>query len=119
DDMYIAIILIDSDTGSVINAFQKSINDSLSTSDLELASAVSIYPNPATDKFNIAFDASNANYAITVTDMLGRTVLAQQHKNLSGNNTIEISTNQFSAGQYIVTIATGNASYSKRLVISK
>ncbi|NQX86351.1 MAG: Omp28-related outer membrane protein [Flavobacteriaceae bacterium] len=118
DDMYIAIILINSDTGVVINAFQKSINESLSTSDLELASAVSIYPNPATDKFNIAFDASNANYAITITDMLGRTVLAQQHNNLSGNNTIEISTNQFSAGQYIVTIATSNTSYSKRLIIN-
>ena len=118
DNLYMILVLIDNTDGTIVNATQKSINDSLSTSDLELASAISIYPNPTTDKFNIAFDATNANYAITVTDMLGRTVLTQQYNNLSGNNTIEISTEKFSAGQYIVTIATSNASYSKRLIIN-
>ncbi|NQX86353.1 MAG: Omp28-related outer membrane protein [Flavobacteriaceae bacterium] len=119
NNMYIALVLIDSNTGAVINATQKSINNALSTSDLELVSNVTIYPNPATDKFNIGFDTSSAkNFTITVTDMLGRTVLSQQHKNLDGNNTIAISTHQFNAGQYIVTIATPKTSYSKRLIVN-
>lgn len=119
DNMYIVVVLIDNATGGIVNSYQKSVNESLSTNDFTLASAVKIYPNPANDKFNISFEASNENYNINVTDMLGRTVLTQNHKGLSGNQNIEISTNQFSAGQYIVTISTGNASYSKRLVVNK
>lgn len=119
DNMYIVVVLIDNSNGSIVNSFQKSVNESLSTTDFELASAVKIYPNPANDRFNVSFEASNANYDITVTDMLGRTVLSENYKNLSGNQNIEISTDQFSTGQYIVTIATGNASYSKHLVVNK
>jgi hypothetical protein len=119
DNMYIVVVLIDGVDGSIVNAMQRSVNDALSTNNFELASAVKIYPNPANDRFNISFEASNANYNITVTDMLGRTVLTENHKDLSGNQNIEISTDQFSTGQYIVTIATGNASYSKRLVVNK
>jgi hypothetical protein len=119
DNMYIVVVLIDGVDGSIVNAMQRSVNDALSTNNFELASAVKIYPNPANDRFNVSFEASNANYNITVTDMLGRTVLTENHKDLSGNQNIEISTDQFSTGQYIVTIATGNASYSKRLVVNK
>jgi hypothetical protein len=119
DNMYIVVVLIDGVDGSIVNAMQRSVNDALSTNNFELASAVKIHPNPANDRFNVSFEASNANYNITVTDMLGRTVLTENHKDLSGNQNIEISTDQFSTGQYIVTIATGNASYSKRLVVNK
>ncbi|NQX86354.1 MAG: Omp28-related outer membrane protein [Flavobacteriaceae bacterium] len=119
DNMYIALVLIDSRDRSILNATQKSINSSLSTLDSKLASEVKIYPNPASDTFQIALKASNENYNITVTDMLGRTVLTKKHSPLSNAKTIAVSTHQLNAGQYIVTIATPTASYSKRLVINK
>lgn len=119
DNMYIVVVLIDNASGAIVNSFQRSVNDALSVDDFTFSSPIKIYPNPANDRFNISFEASNTNYSITVTDMLGRTVLTEDYKELSGNQNIEISTNQFSTGQYIVSISTGNASYSKRLVVNK
>lgn len=118
DEMYAVVVLIDNATGGIVNSYQRSINDALSVEDLAFATPIKIYPNPANDRFNIAFDAIDSDYKVSITDMLGRTVLEQSYNNLSGTQNLEISTNQLTTGQYIVSISTGNASYSKRLVIN-
>lgn len=72
---------------------------------------VSIYPNPANDVLNVAFDTEE-DYTVSILDLAGR-VLATQ----DGSNNVTFSVADFAAGSYIVKISTENGSYTENVVI--
>ncbi len=62
---------------------------------------VSIYPNPASDVITISTTENTQDYTVTVADVTGKIVAAQ---NLQGNNTT-IGVSEFANGTYIYRIA--------------
>ena len=118
-NLHIVVVLIDSTDGSIVGASQRSVAQALSVEDVSGIDSIKLYPNPATDKLNIAFNAGNGDYNISVTDMLGRTVINNNYKGLFGAQNIELPVSQLNAGHYIMNINDGNASYSTKFVISK
>ncbi len=76
-----------------------------------------VYPNPASDKVNVAFHANNADYTITLSDISGRVLSSNAYSNLSGSQNVEVSLSGITAGNYIVTVSSANETYNKKVVI--
>jgi hypothetical protein len=76
-----------------------------------------VYPNPANDVVNVAFEAENADYAIAIVDLQGRTVASQFHTNLSGEQTISFPVSELAKGSYIVNISSGGVTQTQNIVI--
>ncbi|WP_418638271.1 choice-of-anchor J domain-containing protein [Winogradskyella sp.] len=119
NNMNIVVVLIDGTDGSIVSAKQSTVAQALSIEKVSGIDSIKLYPNPATDKLNIAFQNGNGNYNITVTDMLGRTVINNNYEGLFGTQNIELPVPQLNAGHYIMNINDGNASYSSKFVVSK
>lgn len=74
------------------------------------------WPNPTKGLLNLSTHFEERNGTITVTDVLGKTVMVKQ-LNLSAQNTaLDIS--GMADGVYTITIRTNTASTSKRIILS-
>ncbi len=82
------------------------------------ASALQVYPNPASNELfiNDGIPADEGSY--TLTDAAGRVVLFGHHISLDGNHNIDVST--IGTGTYILSVQPRNgSSFSKSIVIQK
>ncbi len=80
---------------------------------------VSIAPNPTTESAKLAFDLTAASeVVVTVSDLAGNTVATQTTSGIVGKNTTTLNVATLAAGIYNVTISTGNAVSTKKLVIN-
>jgi hypothetical protein len=79
--------------------------------------ALNVFPNPATDEVNVSFEASNADYSISLLDLQGRVVDTQSFSNLSGTQLISIATDSVSKGSYIVVVSSNGVKTTKNVVI--
>jgi len=81
--------------------------------EIELETNTSIFPNPATNYFNIDRSSfSDGNIQLSISDISGKEVL--QIPNLT-KNTVDIS--HLASGLYFVNIDNGKYKTSKKLVI--
>ncbi|BAO76234.1 T9SS-dependent choice-of-anchor J family protein [Winogradskyella sp. PG-2] len=119
NNMHIVVVLIDQADGSIVSAVQSSVAQALSVEEVSGIDSIKIYPNPAKDNINIAFEASNGDYNIIVTDMLGRTVINKSYEGLYGNQNIQLPISQLNAGYYIMNIDDGTAAYSTKFIVNK
>jgi Outer membrane protein Omp28/Secretion system C-terminal sorting domain len=115
DDMHAIAMLIDNNTGEIVNAKQISISTSASLTDAKTIN-MNVYPNPATDNVNVTFEATG-DYTITITDMAGRVVSTNAFSNLSGAQNIAIPVADLMSGNYLISVANNVASYNQILVI--
>jgi hypothetical protein len=73
------------------------------------SSIFTVQPNPANDHLWVTYPAfgEDARMQITVTDMMGRVILSQQH---NGNNgLIELQTSQWEPGLFIIEFKLGES----------
>jgi hypothetical protein len=66
---------------------------------------------------NVSFEASNADYSISLMDLQGRIVNTQSFSNLSGTQLISIETESVSKGSYIVVVSSNGVKTTKNVVI--
>jgi hypothetical protein len=80
-----------------------------------------LYPNPATDEVNIAYELKEpAEAAIAIYDVMGRNVAATPLRNTgAGMQLQKLSTKHLAAGVYTVSLTTGNNRVAKMLTITK
>lgn len=83
----------------------------LSTIAFDIASSLSVYPNPSSDVF---FIESNANGTVVVNDLLGKTI--QSQKIISGTSQLDLS--HVSNGIYLLKI-TNDKNESKTMKLIK
>jgi len=120
DNINIVTVLIDQTDGSIVGASESSVTQALSIETVAAGiNSIKVFPNPAKDQINIAFAAGNGGYKITVTDMLGRTVLSKTYEGLLGNQNIALPVSHLNAGHYIMKINAGSASYSTKFIVSE
>lgn len=119
NNMHIIPLLIDQNTGGISGANEVSVSQALSVEEVSGIDSITIFPNPAKDNINIAFEAGNGNYNVNVTDMLGRVVITKAYEGLFGNQTIKLPVSELTPGHYFVTINDGIASYSSKFIVSQ
>ncbi|MCX7551537.1 M43 family zinc metalloprotease [Xanthomarina sp. F2636L] len=78
------------------------IVSSLSTSEFELSSTISIYPNPTKNILHIKTTNSNVPDSYAVYNMLGQVVLS---KHIANKADLSINTSSLSNGMYFIKIA--------------
>lgn len=87
-------------------------------SDIELARSISVYPNPATDMFEVTFNlSSSANVTMDVTDAIGKTIYSNQLGNISGLTKQTVSTEKFGKGIYTLRITADGKNFLRKLVV--
>jgi hypothetical protein len=85
----------------------------------DLANAMSVYPNPASDFVNVEFNAEQAaDYRLRLTDMSGRLVFAQESASDEGLNKVQIATGNLESGIYMVTLEFNGVQQVTRLVVN-
>ena len=118
EKMYAVGVLIDQSNGIIVNAEEISIKETLSVGELE-AIDFSAFPNPVKDLLTVRFDGAKIGkkYSVSVIDMLGRVIQTKAYQNIGGEQRITLPVDQLSKGNYIVSLATNGASYSKLITV--
>ena len=92
--------------------------DTASTSDADNLTNLSLYPNPANDKFTVTFnnELSGDTINVQVYDVLGQLVIDNKYDN---NGVFEqtIKLSQLDSGLYLVKVGNGITSNTKKLII--
>lgn len=115
DNMHAVALLIDNNSGEIVNAKQVSISESGGIGSVD-AISMNVFPNPANDIVNVSFEATG-DYSITLTDMAGRVVSTTAFSNLSGAQSIAIPVADLMSGNYILSVANGVGSSNQIVVI--
>lgn len=116
NNLYAVAVIIDNNNGTIVNADKKKINNVVGISNLESID-LNVFPNPATDKVNVTFEAKGGNYTIDVIDLTGRMMSTEVVSNANGSQSIEINTSELKAGNYILTVSTEGSSFTKMIAI--
>jgi hypothetical protein len=74
---------------------------------------LAVYPNPVVDVVNVTVKNAGAILSVRVTDQLGKVVLENQ---VSQTNETQLNLSGLSSGVYLVTVTTGNATYTQKLI---
>ena len=79
-----------------------------------------LYPNPTTNQVSVGVISNvNTPAVISMTDVLGRTVLTESWPMSIGYNINQFDVSKFADGAYTVTITSGATISTKMLVITK
>lgn len=81
--------------------------------------ALSIVPNPATDKIAISFDLENETaVSVSVRDLSGKVVYSSDLGSKAGKNAVSVETKSFANGIYVVSFETEKGIATEKLVIN-
>ncbi len=86
-------------------------------SEIANSTYLNVFPNPATDKLNVAFKAENTDYTINIMDLSGRVISSNSYSNLSDNQSIELPLTGISSGNYIVSVSSVNGTVNQHVAI--
>lgn len=114
-NMHAVAVLIDQTNGEIVNAVQGPLSLA-SLGEVETI-GMEVYPNPASDVVNVKFLGNGGDYQIAITDLAGRQVASASLANASGAQSVALPIAEFSAGNYLVTIAKDGASYTQSLIV--
>lgn len=117
ENMRAAILLIDHENGQIVNAKEVELSESAGQSVLISDIDLNVYPNPITEHVSVSFYAENENYSITISDITGKVIFTRIYSNLTGNQLIDIPTNEIVPGNYLLEVSTNGASFNKHIII--
>lgn len=117
DEFY---FIVEDGTGGWLGTpkFTLVLDETVSTTTIDLENTVDLFPNPAQDNLNVSFNQPlTGNTTISVTDLQGRLLMTQKEQNLQGN--LKINTSDFVSGVYFMTIQTKDAIVTKKFAVQR
>ena len=85
-----------------------------------LTESLALFPNPTTDRVNLRYSAvEEGDYTISIVDVVGKEVLMQKANFTLGDNTLDMNTENFASGLYLVKVSNENQSLTTKLLIQK
>lgn len=114
---HVVVLAIRSSNGEILNAFSVDGTDAIQGLDANTI-GMNIYPNPvaSANLVNVEFDI-NEKATVTIYSAVGN-VVSQKTIN-KGDSKVTFDVSDVAAGQYLMTIATDKASYTKVFTVSK
>jgi len=81
---------------------------------------ISVYPNPFSNRTNLKIIVESSGLAsIIVCNILGEPVYQQSEMLSAGEHLTTLDASNWAAGIYLVTLKTGNRSYSQKIVLNR
>jgi len=78
---------------------------------------INLFPNPVSEQLNLQFNQTNNQpINISLTNLLGKTVLTETYNALKGFNEVQLNTSNLSKGVYFLTIYNGLETHYQKLV---
>jgi aminopeptidase YwaD len=85
-----------------------------------LGGKLAVYPNPAKNIIYIQLlDIQKISFQLTITDLVGRTVLKQDILLDSGNKTVPVDVSPLRDGIYMLRMSDRENVFTKKLVIKR
>ncbi len=112
---------IGSSAGSFIFSKERLLSSGIFNSNKEEIATLSLYPNPNSNGvLTVVYEFQKAgnNISLSITDLMGRTVYANELPYSSGLQQTLIPTSDLSKGVYIVNVRSGNQLSQQKLVIN-
>ena len=82
--------------------------------------AVTVYPNPASEVFNVSINSSSdTNANINLFDITGKVVLSYSKEVFEGGNVLSLNTDNLQNGLYILRVQSGKTIYNEKVMIRK
>lgn len=79
-----------------------------------------LFPNPATNRFNVLFNSiENSKGTLQIFDISGREVLNHNVEVIAGENNLSENVSQLQNGVYFVQVIAEQIKFTKKLIISK
>lgn len=79
---------------------------------------ISLYPNPAIDKFTLAFQSeSDGNYLVEILNLSGEVLQSKLWEIAAGNNQLPIQLESYDSGLYFISITGRGGTVTKRIVL--
>ncbi len=111
----VAVLLLDNKRGGeVVNANEKKLTNVVGIDEVEALEA-SIFPNPASNFFNIEL-AENTNFSFELVNSIGQTVMVQDYTDA---HRATVNTENLAKGIYFLTLKSGAKSSTMRITITK
>jgi hypothetical protein len=95
------------------------VNSCASVAEANLASGVSVFPNPNNGIFTISVNASIGEMQIEISDMEGRLVYSSLEKNVQAGFTKQISLEQMASGMYTLKLTTSTDQRMEKISVEK
>ncbi|MCT4623564.1 MAG: right-handed parallel beta-helix repeat-containing protein, partial [Schleiferiaceae bacterium] len=112
----VQLVVVDSACGSVDTAEYTFNNISIEESLLN--TSLNVYPNPNAGEFRIDFDVEGLrNVEISISDITGRTIYANNLGKVSGAQRQEINISNYAKGMYIVQVKTDDVTVSRKVTV--
>ena len=85
------------------------------------ASSINLFPNPATNNLTITLASSSKNVSVTIIDITGKMIYSTTASGLNNyrEQQVEINTEDFAAGVYVVQIQTADFLGTKKFIVRK
>ncbi len=116
------ILLIDTNTGYIVNSNHASLFGNVGTPEIgNVLTKLDIYPNPFSATTNIGFSLEKPmNVKLTITNILGAEVDAHDNGMMSeGSHNMVYNGSHLPAGMYFLTIKAGDNSITQKITIQK
>ncbi|TAL68059.1 MAG: T9SS type A sorting domain-containing protein [Bacteroidetes bacterium] len=65
---------------------------------------IEVYPQPATDRVELRFSATEGNATVTITNVLGGLTMSKQFRVEGGNSKLNLDVSTLASGAYFITI---------------
>lgn len=87
---------------------------------IESVSNLLLYPNPAKDHVNIAFNSlSDQKIQLSIYNLNGKAIYSSESQVIQGENVINVNTNNLAEGQYVLMVSSSNNNYPIKLLVTK
>lgn len=107
-------------TNTTLNTLAAVIPTSVKENKKLSADGVLLFPNPARERFTLAFASKEAGRGtLSIMDISGREVSVSDVQIQEGENHLSSSTSQLQNGIYLVQLKTGKETVTKKMIVSK
>lgn len=84
--------------------------------EIDKSATMQIFPNPTINHLTIALGSNNKKVDVTISDITGKIIYSTT---ASDTQNIEVNTEDFAEGIYVVVIQTADSIVTKKLVVEK
>ncbi len=88
----------------------------VATREVDFQAYVDVYPNPTSGTLHLAFQDNIQEVKVCITDIAGKLIYATSDLNAKA---IEINTNGFAEGVYVIQLQTPEGIQSQKIVVSR
>lgn len=118
--MHAVVMIVDQNSGQILNSNMVNVNTPVSAKDYLASQTFEVFPNPANNDANVAFELNNTqNVSVEIMSALGQIVAKQNLGKTNGFKEVNFNTQNLQNGIYYINLKVGEDMLTKKITILK